>query len=180
MCRAPQKYKECLTWSFTHIFHSENLFTYSRELIWSSLPNHILWCYSRRSLNRTWTSQQKKSALNEKKFGIDQTSNGRPSVQQCQQNTGMFLFFCIDRGLLTCFRALLWCSKELIYIEQVVSFSYCTLLFLLRDQANPCQAKPHEEDETKSQCDSKKDQRSVSQHAHERRAPHRAWQNWCD
>ncbi|XP_034548354.1 kinesin-like protein KIF27 [Notolabrus celidotus] len=36
---------------------------------------------SRRSLNRTWTSQQKKSALKKKNTGTDQTVNGIPPVQ---------------------------------------------------------------------------------------------------
>ncbi|XP_038559877.1 kinesin-like protein KIF27 isoform X1 [Micropterus salmoides] len=42
----------------------------------------------RRSLNRTWTSRQKKSALKEKKSGLDQASNGNSLVQQHQQATG--------------------------------------------------------------------------------------------
>ncbi|XP_059192239.1 kinesin-like protein KIF27 [Centropristis striata] len=42
----------------------------------------------RRPLNRTWTGQQKKSALKEKNAGIDQTSNGNPIVQQPQRATG--------------------------------------------------------------------------------------------
>ncbi|XP_041793750.1 kinesin-like protein KIF27 [Chelmon rostratus] len=42
----------------------------------------------RRSLNRTWTSRQKKSALKEKNSGLDQTSNGNPLVQQPQHATG--------------------------------------------------------------------------------------------
>ncbi|XP_067467908.1 kinesin-like protein KIF27 [Thunnus thynnus] len=42
----------------------------------------------RRSLNRTWTSRQKKSALKEKNTELDQTSNGIQSVQQDQQATG--------------------------------------------------------------------------------------------
>lgn len=52
-------------------------------------------------------------------------------------------------------------------------------LALLRDQGNPCRAKPHEEGKTESQCDWKKDQRSVTQHALERGAHQGAWQNWC-
>ncbi|XP_040898587.1 kinesin-like protein KIF27 [Toxotes jaculatrix] len=42
----------------------------------------------RHSLNRTWTSRQKKSALKEKNTALDQTSNGNPLVQQPQQSTG--------------------------------------------------------------------------------------------
>ncbi|XP_037633039.1 kinesin-like protein KIF27 [Sebastes umbrosus] len=42
----------------------------------------------RRSLNRTWTSRQKKSALIQKDSGPNQTSDGNPSVQQPQQATG--------------------------------------------------------------------------------------------
>ncbi|XP_023270115.1 kinesin-like protein KIF27 [Seriola lalandi dorsalis] len=42
----------------------------------------------RHSLNRTWTSRQKKSALKEKNTGLDQTSNGNPLVQQPQRATG--------------------------------------------------------------------------------------------
>ncbi|XP_062274108.1 kinesin-like protein KIF27 [Scomber scombrus] len=37
----------------------------------------------RRSLNRTWTTQQKKSVLKEENTELDQISNGIPSVQQC-------------------------------------------------------------------------------------------------
>ncbi|XP_040010091.1 kinesin-like protein KIF27 isoform X2 [Xiphias gladius] len=42
----------------------------------------------RRSLNRTWTSRQKKSALKEKNTGLDQTSNRNPLLQQPQRATG--------------------------------------------------------------------------------------------
>ncbi|XP_051277556.1 kinesin-like protein KIF27 [Dicentrarchus labrax] len=42
----------------------------------------------RHSLNRTWTSQQKKSALKDKNTGLDQTSNGNQLVQQPQRATG--------------------------------------------------------------------------------------------
>ncbi|KAK1892937.1 Kinesin-like protein KIF27 [Dissostichus eleginoides] len=42
----------------------------------------------RRSLNRTWTNRQMKSAVKEKNSDLDQTSNGNPSVQQPQQTTG--------------------------------------------------------------------------------------------
>ncbi|XP_070760957.1 kinesin-like protein KIF27 [Enoplosus armatus] len=42
----------------------------------------------RRSLNRTWTSRQKRSTLKEKNSGLDQTSNGKLLVQQCQRATG--------------------------------------------------------------------------------------------
>ncbi|XP_039660464.1 kinesin-like protein KIF27 isoform X1 [Perca fluviatilis] len=42
----------------------------------------------RRSLNRTWTSRQKKLTLKEKNSGLDQTSNGDPVVQQTQRVTG--------------------------------------------------------------------------------------------
>ncbi|XP_071339232.1 kinesin-like protein KIF27 [Trachinotus anak] len=42
----------------------------------------------RRSLNRTWTNRQKKSALKEKNTGLDKTSNGNPFLQQPQQATG--------------------------------------------------------------------------------------------
>ncbi|XP_075955327.1 kinesin-like protein KIF27 [Anarhichas minor] len=42
----------------------------------------------RRSLNRTWTSRQKKSAVKENNSGLDQTSNGNPSAQQPQRATG--------------------------------------------------------------------------------------------
>ncbi|XP_029296595.1 LOW QUALITY PROTEIN: kinesin-like protein KIF27 [Cottoperca gobio] len=41
----------------------------------------------RRSLNRTWTSQLKKSVLKEKISGLDQTFNGSPLVQQPQRVT---------------------------------------------------------------------------------------------
>ncbi|KAK5909834.1 hypothetical protein CesoFtcFv8_003727 [Champsocephalus esox] len=42
----------------------------------------------RRSLNRTWTNWQMKSAVKEKNSDRDQTSNGNPSVQQPQRTTG--------------------------------------------------------------------------------------------
>ncbi|KAG7223455.1 hypothetical protein INR49_015559 [Caranx melampygus] len=42
----------------------------------------------RRSLNRTWTNREKKSALKEKNTGIDQTSNGHPLVQRPQGTSG--------------------------------------------------------------------------------------------
>ncbi|XP_068422801.1 kinesin-like protein KIF27 isoform X2 [Clinocottus analis] len=43
---------------------------------------------SRRSLNRTWTSRQKKSAVKENNSGLNQTSNGNPHSQQPQRSTG--------------------------------------------------------------------------------------------
>ncbi|KAM7416801.1 hypothetical protein PAMA_018729 [Pampus argenteus] len=42
----------------------------------------------RRSLNRTWTSRQKKASLKEENTELDQTSNGIRPVQQAQQATG--------------------------------------------------------------------------------------------
>ncbi|XP_039660466.1 kinesin-like protein KIF27 isoform X3 [Perca fluviatilis] len=47
----------------------------------------------RRSLNRTWTSRQKKLTLKEKNSGLDQTSNGDPVVQQTQRVTVSCYFF---------------------------------------------------------------------------------------
>ncbi|KAK5871100.1 hypothetical protein PBY51_004000 [Eleginops maclovinus] len=42
----------------------------------------------RRSLNRTWTNRQMKSAVKENNSDLDQTSHGNPTVQQPQQATG--------------------------------------------------------------------------------------------
>ncbi|KAM9360677.1 kinesin-like protein KIF27 [Symphorus nematophorus] len=42
----------------------------------------------RRSLNRTWTSRQRKSTLKEKNAELDQTSNGNPLLQQPHRATG--------------------------------------------------------------------------------------------
>ncbi|XP_054466805.1 kinesin-like protein KIF27 [Anoplopoma fimbria] len=42
----------------------------------------------RRSLNRTWTSRQKKSVVQDNNSGLDQTSNGNPLAQQPQRATG--------------------------------------------------------------------------------------------
>ncbi|KAM7392048.1 hypothetical protein PAMP_022691 [Pampus punctatissimus] len=41
----------------------------------------------RRSLNRTWTSRQKKASLKEENTELDQTSNGIPPVQEAQRAT---------------------------------------------------------------------------------------------
>lgn len=130
----------------------------------------ILWYFSRRILNRTWTSRQKNSALKEKTSGSNQTSSGNPSAQQTLKTTGTLVSFCIDRGLFTWF-------QRVNVSQEVISSSYCQLFFLLRDQGK--QSKPDEKGETKSQCHSETDPRSVSQHAHERGAHQRAWQNWC-
>lgn len=84
-----------------------------------------------------------------------------------------FAAFCFSVFL--CFLCMLSFSY---YVQQVISFSYCQLLFLLRDQGHPRKTKPNAEGETQNQCYSEKDPRSVSQHAHERGAHQRAWQNW--
>lgn len=158
------------------------------RLIWNYLIKQILWHYSRRSLNRTWTSRQKKSALKEKNTGLDQTSNRNPLLQQPQRATGvlymyltlfhslLFPFPFILRSILSCFSSLLWYSKELFYFQEVVSFLYRQLQFLHRDQGKPHQT--YEEGQTKSECYTE-DPRSVSQNAHGRGAHQRAWQNWC-
>lgn len=128
----------------------------------------------RRSLNQTWTSRHKKSALTEKITAADKTCGGSPVLQPHQRATGtLFSFFCIA----FCPSSCVTFSKDVSYLKVFFSFhNICSFFLLLREEWKP---KSKKKGENNSPHYREKNSGSVSQHAHEGGAHQSAWQNWC-